>query len=108
MIKYLKSYVTRPDGCSHFDWLNLQLFAAALFVPFFIIYGALLTDGQSFMVTVMTYLVLTVVTMYIGIRQMRPADVIILISFYVFIALNFLLDPSRSEFFFNPDRKSVV
>jgi len=97
MVKFLKGMFSRPDGCSHSDWVGINIFSAALFLPVLIMYMGFVTHDSAQLFNSLSYVVLLMVSMYYGVRGLNSADVLILLCIYGFFVLNFLIDPSRSE-----------
>lgn len=102
MIKLLRSLTTAPEGCSHSDWVNLQVFAAALFLPVLIMYVGVLMHGGGQIMNTLIYMVALAVFGYVGLRELNSADVLVLLCIYAFFVLNFLIDPSLSEYYVDP------
>lgn len=106
MIRLIKYLFSRPSDCPQSDWLNLQVFAALLFMQLFNAYSGLLLNGSNSMSLAILGLAI-VICGYCSLRQLNSTDVMILLCTYGFFVLNFVKDPSLGEYFFNSRMMSV-
>jgi len=100
MAGFIKDFFSRPADCPQADWVNLQIFAALLFMQLFNAYSGLLLNGSNSISLAMLGLAI-VICGYFSVRQLDSKDVMILLCVYGFFVLNFVKDPSLGEYFFN-------
>jgi hypothetical protein len=99
MMKFLKRFTACPEGCSSSDWVGINIFSATLFLPVLIMYVGFITDDSAGILNMVFYFVMLVVSGYYGLRHLNSSDVFIMLCIYSFFVLNFIMDPSLSEYY---------
>lgn len=99
MMKFLKKFTACPVGCSSSDWIGVNIFSATLFLPVLIMYVGFITGGTAGILNMLFYFVMLVVSGYYGLLHLNSSDVFIMLCIYSFFVLNFIMDPSLSEYY---------